>query len=505
MEDESTRQDQRAQRAQQGRRKGSHLPPLASAELPSYPGNFWRLVGPGAILVGLSIGAGELIIWPTAVGRYGAGMIWAAGIGILLQMVINLEVARYALATGETAYTGYARLWRGFAIVFVLLNITSWLLPGWARSCGVALRALVLGPRVTPLEGGPDWVWTALTFFVVALMLFGPKVIYRSVERWTSLMVVVAVVSLMILAVLLGRSDLWLAVAKGAVNLGHKDPAVSYPQFFSWIVFAGAGGTANLFFCFYLRDKNMGMGARIPVLTNILRDHEPRESLTGYRFPDDAENRSRWRRWWLHAVREQVLFFWLLNSFIILLFIVASLAVVYPLTQSGAIQWEGLRAFYEGKEISFLALEAVALGNVFAPLTTLFLLVAVATLLSTQLTLVDGVARSLSDIVHTNFAAARKRPLGFWYAVVAGAWILLGCFLTYVLESSTRAQSFLFLTGFSGGIAMAIYCPLTLVMNRRFLPAAATPGRLMTTLMALTSLFYVGCAVYSVATLLRVG
>jgi hypothetical protein len=73
----------------------------------------------------------------------------------------------------------------------------------------------------------------------------------------------------------------------------------------------------------------MGMGGRIPVLTNILRDREPRESLTGYRFPDDAENRSRWRRRWLHAVREQVLFFWFLNSCTILLFIFASLGPVY--------------------------------------------------------------------------------------------------------------------------------------------------------------------------------
>src|SRR3989304_7682489 len=54
-------------------------------------------------------------------------------------------------------------------------------------------------------------------------------------------------------------------------------------------------------------------------------------------------------------------------------------------------------------------------------------------LLSTQLTLVDGVFRSIADIVHTNFASARDHPLSFWYALVAGAWILLGCFLTYVL------------------------------------------------------------------------
>lgn len=484
-------------------RGSTHLPALEEAELPPYTGSFWRLVGPGAVLVGLSIGAGELIVWPTAVGRFGAGMIWAAGAGILLQMIINLEVARYALATGETAYTGYARLWRGCAWLFILLNVTSWLLPGWARSCGEAFRALILGAQVTPLEGGPDWMWTTLSFFIVSLMLFGPRIIYKSVERWTSGMVVVAVVGLIILAFVLGKAELWVSLAQGFVNVGYKEDSVSYPQFFSWIVFAGAGGTANLFFCFYLRDKNMGMGARIPVLTSILRDREQRDSLTGFRFADTAENVAQWRLWWRHAVKEQLLFFWFLNTFTILLFIFGSLAVVYPLTRAGVVEWEGLRAFYEGKEIGFLALEAVALGRIVPSLTTVFLLVAVATLLSTQLTLVDGVSRSVSDIIHTNFAAARSRPLGFWYAVVAAAWILLGCFLSYVLETSTRAQSFLFLTGFSGGIAMAIYCPLTIVLNRRFLPPSARPGRWMTAFMGVASLFYMGYAVYSILTFVQ--
>jgi hypothetical protein len=346
-------------------------------------------------------------------------------------------------------------------------------------------------------------MWTTLSFFIVSLMLFGPKIIYKSVERWTSGMVVVAVVGLLILAVILRKPELWVSVAQGMLNVGYKEESVSYPQFFSWIVFAGAGGTANLFFSFYLRDKNMGMGARIPVLTNILRDREQRDSLTGFRFPDTEESLWEWRRWWRHAVKEQLLFFWFLNTFTILLFIFGSLAVVHPMTRSGLVEWEGLRAFYQGKEISFLALEAVALGSVHPFLTTLFLLVAVATLLSTQLTLVDGVSRSVSDIIHTNFASARSRPIGFWYAVVAGAWIFLGCFLSYVLETSTRAQSFLFLTGFSGGIAMAIYCPLTIVLNRRFLPAIARPGRWMTGFMGIASLFYMGYAVYSIITFLQ--
>jgi hypothetical protein len=44
--------------------------PLADfqpADLPEPPRSFWRLAGPGAVLVGLSIGAGEIIVWPRAV------------------------------------------------------------------------------------------------------------------------------------------------------------------------------------------------------------------------------------------------------------------------------------------------------------------------------------------------------------------------------------------------------------------------------------------------------
>lgn len=42
------------------------------------------MAGPGAILVGLSIGAGEIIIWPRIVAEYGASMIWAAVAGVFM-------------------------------------------------------------------------------------------------------------------------------------------------------------------------------------------------------------------------------------------------------------------------------------------------------------------------------------------------------------------------------------------------------------------------------------
>ena len=110
--------------------------PLAdfkTSDLPERTGSFWKLAGPGAILVGLSIGAGEIIVWPRLVAQYGAGMIWAAVAGVFLQLWINFEIGRWTIATGETVYTGYCRLWRGFAPLFILLTLLGWIAPGWNK------------------------------------------------------------------------------------------------------------------------------------------------------------------------------------------------------------------------------------------------------------------------------------------------------------------------------------------------------------------------------------
>ena len=95
------------------------LPDFKTAEMPERKLGFWKMAGPGAILVGLSIGAGEIIIWPRIAAEYGASMIWAAVAGVFLQLWINLEIGRWTIATGETVYTGYNRVWRGFSIVFI--------------------------------------------------------------------------------------------------------------------------------------------------------------------------------------------------------------------------------------------------------------------------------------------------------------------------------------------------------------------------------------------------
>ena len=464
------------------------LDDFAQSDMPEKKGSFWKLAGPGAVLVGLSIGAGESIIWPRIVAEHGAGMVWAAIVGVFLQFWINLEIGRWTVATGETVYTGYCRVWRGFAPLFILLTLLGWLAPGWGRASGLALKALLVGT-----DGyGSDTFWTIITFAAVSVVLFGPKLVYQSVERTIELLVAIVTIGLVIVAINVGSAEVWKDLGAGIVNVGYRDPNMSIKALFIGIVFAGAGGTANLFYTFYLRDKHIGMGALLPTMHNPLRGRSEKIPATGYQYPDTPENAARFRQWWTYLKQDQAIFFWGLNSLTILLFIFGALAVLHPrgiVPEKGTLIWD----------------EAVILGEIWG--TTglkVFLVVGVATLFSTQLAVIDGVSRSLSDIIFTNFKGAQKRDLSWWYLLVAGSWILVGCVITFVMENAGVSDlGFLFNAAYMGGFAMAIYVPLTLYINLRYLPVSARPHPVCVTMMVLASLVYVGfamaCIIWEVA------
>ncbi len=455
-----------------------------AGDLPPLPGGFWQLVGPGAILVGLSIGAGELIVWPRLTAAYGASMTWVAVLGIFLQMWLNVEIGRYTLATGESAYAGYARLSSVFPWLFLALNVVGWIVPGWARACGGALKVLVVGPDGW---GGPT-VWTAITFLAVAAVLFGPRAIYRSVEHTVEALVVVIVLGLIGVAVSVTTGATWLELARGIANLGYKPADVPGYELFSALVFAGAGGTSNLFYGFYVRDKGWGMGAHLPAVLNPLRGRTERSGDGGFRIRDSAQNRRRWRQWMHQLVFDQVAFFWLLNTATLLLFIVGALAVLHP---RGLVPDQELLVW---QEAAILEASWGTSGKY------VFLVVGVATLFSTQLTLIDGVARSCADILHGHFAWARRASRNEWYARIAAAWMIAGLLLTYLYEAIPPIV-FLLGAGFAGGIAMAIYTPLTLLINLRHLPPNARPGVPSIVMLSTLSAVYVAFAVAASAQL----
>jgi len=464
------------------------LESFKTIDLPEKQLPFWKIAGPGAILVGLSIGAGEIVIWPLIAAEYGASMVWAAVLGVFLQLWINFEVGRWTITTGETVYTGYSRIWRGFAPLFILLIVVGWIAPGWARESGAALKALIFNSKwQAGTFWGSDTFWTIITFAVASVILFGPKMVYQSVEHTIEILVAVVTVGLILVAILVGSWDTWKELGAGIVNVGYKDPNMSVKALFIALVFAGAGGTANLFYTFYLRDKNIGMGARVPGLQNPLRGRTEKVPATGFLSEETVENRRRFEDWWGYIKRDQMLFFWALNTFTILLFIFGSLVVLHP---------EGIVP--DRSQLIFD--EANILGKNFGEFgRRIFLVVGVATLFGTQLALLDGVGRSISDIVYTNFKGAQKRELSWWYLLIVGIWIVAGCVITFVMERlNVSGLGFLFSAAYMGGFAMALYVPLTLYMNWRFLPKFAKPKTISTVMMFIASAVYIGFAISSI-------
>ena len=86
------------------------LPAWRQGDLPHAPAynpvNLVRVIGPGAILLGLSLGAGDWLLGPAIAAAYGPSLLWICTLSILFQGVLNTEMARYTLATGEPVFTG---------------------------------------------------------------------------------------------------------------------------------------------------------------------------------------------------------------------------------------------------------------------------------------------------------------------------------------------------------------------------------------------------------------
>ena len=120
-------------------------------ELPQAPVVDWRhlvrLVGPGVMLAGASVGAGEWLFGPAVSAQYGGTLLWLGAISVILQAFYNLEVMRYTLYCGEPIHVGFCRTWPGptvWVAFYVMLEFTN-IWPFMAANAAVPLTAAVLG------------------------------------------------------------------------------------------------------------------------------------------------------------------------------------------------------------------------------------------------------------------------------------------------------------------------------------------------------------------------
>lgn len=440
------------------------LPPLQQRDLPE-PIPMRRMVGPGIILAGLALGSGEFIIWPYITYQSKFVFFWACLVGVTMQYFLNMEIMRWTLATGENAITGFCRLSRHWAPVFLILNIVPWMVPAWATSAAELTSWLVWGE-----DQAPSWAITGLSVAGLVgcgIILTAGPVIYETVERMQMALVAFVMIVVVLLAVWLLRSrpDAIQAQFTAAVTFGAPEflPDLTPAMLLGALAFAGAGGTLNLAQGDYIKEKGYGMGKYIGRMTSPITGRAEATSEFGYQFPPTEQNLARWRRWWINACWEHFLSFFVTCAVCLTLLTL----IAYCLTYNA----EGVRTTPSGVEgLDFIAAEASQLSVELAPIARiLFLLMGIAILLTTEFGVLDAITRISTDVIKVRWL--RESP--YWtesrlYYALLWALILLGS-LTLLVAGSALSQ-IKYAAAMNGGV-MFLYSFILVYLNRRNLPS----------------------------------
>ena len=149
--------------------------------------------------------------------------------------------------------------------------------PGWATGAATTL---------TFVFGGGDVVTiTVLALIAIGIALTASPVVYQTVEKAMGVMVVLIMAFVVIAVVMATNASDW-----GDFATSFTEPEIpvggdlTIALLLGALAFAGAGGANNLVQSNYIRDKNMGMGERIPHIVSPITGEEEADAPFGYTF-----------------------------------------------------------------------------------------------------------------------------------------------------------------------------------------------------------------------------
>ncbi|MFG1942732.1 Nramp family divalent metal transporter [Nonomuraea sp. NPDC048826] len=428
------------------------LPPVTVRDLPPPPRSAWSIIGPGLVGAGVGLASGEFILWPYIASQVGLIFIWGALIGIITQWFINMEIERYTLATGETALTGFSRLWRHWGLVFVLMTLCSNLWPGWVTTSATMVTYLT-GTG----EGSVRWIAIGM-LVVIALGLTLAPVIYTALER-VIFVKIALVLTLIVVAILFAiNADAWTGLARGlTVEARFPVPPLEFALLMGAIAYAGAGGGQNLCQSNWIRDKGLGMGLYVPRLVSPVTGHEEAAPSTGFQFAPTKENLARWRQWWRVANIEQA------STFALVSFV--TIALMSMLAYSTVFGRPGLE-----NSIDFLGVEGQVLQQVVGPwFGILFWVIGALALFASAMGIVDYTSRLVADTIKTVYLRDRGVTENRVYFVVVWAMALVGILI--LLLGFDQPLVLLVLSASFAAVMMFVYSILLIWLNRKALPA----------------------------------
>jgi Mn2+/Fe2+ NRAMP family transporter len=209
-------------------------------------------LGPGMVLAAAIVGSGELIATTTLGAQVGYAALWIVVLSCLVKPVVQAEMGRYTVATGETGLEALDH------VPGPRLG-ASWLLWAWAL---IVLVSLV---QVGGMFGGvaqvlnllvpfvPVWLWVLLLLGLTQLLLLGGG--YARIERFALVKVGFFTLLTVLAAAVLTRSPEQFSWARAASGLRPALPASGLVTAVAVFGITGVGGTELFMYPYWCVEK----------------------------------------------------------------------------------------------------------------------------------------------------------------------------------------------------------------------------------------------------------
>ncbi len=481
----------------------SGLDPWVPSELPVPPtptGLGWLgIVGPGVIVLGLSIGSGEFLLGPAVFVRHGLSLLWVTAAAILLQTIFNTEVMRYTLATGEPVFTGFMRTRPSatfWAWVYAMLYFVQAGWPAWAANAAGAMFFLATRRLAGPGDvAAAYWIGVGTFLACVGVLLVGRRIV-RTLELLNWVLIACILGGFVVLAALFVPLETWLAGFAGFGGFDTRSRAFAFlPAGADFILLAalagysGAGGCANLTLSNWARDKGYGMGERAGYIPCAVGGRKVHLAHSGFSFKPDAEALRRWRGWWRIVSADQWGVFF---TGALLGMLLPALLYVTFLPAGTDIRGLGISAAL-ADGVGSRAGPLLAGGIAFLGAWILF---------KTQLDSIEGLVRAVTDILWTG-----SRRLREWSCddVRRVYYLVLAAVVVWGVVALRLAQPIVLLQlGANVASAVLVVASLHLLrINTRLLPEELRPPLWRRVALVVMALFYGGFVALSLRALSR--
>ena len=219
------------------------------------PDSFRRALsrlGPGMVLAAAIVGSGELIATTTLGAQVGYAALWIVLLSCIVKPVVQAEMGRYIVASGETGLEALDRvpgprlgvnwlLWAWAVMVLVSLVQVGGMFGGVAQILNLLLPAV------------PVWLWVLVLLGLTQLLLLGGG--YARIERFALVKVGFFTLLTVLAAFVLTRMPEVFSWGRAASGLRPQLPSSGLVTAVAVFGITGVGGTELFMYPYWCVEK----------------------------------------------------------------------------------------------------------------------------------------------------------------------------------------------------------------------------------------------------------